>query len=498
MMRRGWFIASFAAFFTASMVCAATPKSLVRFDGLSRKSVAEIGMAGYDVAKAGPTFAEVVVNAQELKALTRKAASVKTLIPDLDAYISSILKKQKKGVEYYTYDRMVSTMRGWAEKYSSIARLESIGKTCEGRDIWAMKVSDNPALDEKEPAVLVMGAHHAREWISVEVPMAALQKYLENYGKDEALTRLVNEREVWFVPMVNADGVTFSQNKSKYWRKNRRDNGNNVFGVDLNRNYGYKWGNVGASDSPSSDTYHGKGPFSEPESQAIKALYEREHFQAAVSFHSYSELILYPFGYGYNIPCPDEPTLKKLAAEMAVFNKYTPENSADLYPAMGDTDDWGYGDQKALAFTFELAKTFIPSPAEIAGINNANVPAVMHLIDKAGTYAITTPTGNEELAAYLDLNDSLQAIADGNEILSASTRESAKLAVSDKLLQVGKRVAELVANDMLNGSGTALEKLSAARGAGYVMPLLRARINFEIGHGAKIDGDLLRRLEAVR
>ncbi len=498
MMKRGWFIASFAAFFTASMVCAETPKSLVRFDGLSRKTVAEIGMAGYDVAKAGPSFAEIVVDAQELKTLTKKAASVKTLIPDLDAYIASVLKKQKKGAEYYTFERLTTTLQNWAETYSSIARLESIGKSCEGRDIWAMKVSDNPALDEKEPAVIIMGAHHAREWISFEVPMATLKLYLESYGKDEKLTRLVNEREVWFVPMVNPDGVTYSQTKSKYWRKNRRNNGNNVFGVDLNRNYGYQWGNVGASNSPSSDTYHGTGPFSELESQAIKALYEREHFQAGASFHSYSELILYPFGYGYNVPCPDEATLSKLAKEMSAFNKYAPQNSAELYPAMGDSDDWAYGDQKTLSFTFELARTFIPAPTEIAGINNLNVPAMIHLIDKAGTYAVTTPTGNEELASHLDMNDALQAIADGNAILSATTQESAKLAVSDKLLRVGKRAAELVATDMLSGSGAALEQLVSARGARYVLPLLRARINFEVGHGAQIDSELLTRLEAVR
>lgn len=498
MMKRGWFIASFAAFFTASMVCSAAPKSLVRFEGFNRKSVAEIGMSGYDVAKATPTYVEVVVDERELKTLTKKAARVRTLIPDLDAYIKSILARQKKGAEYYTFDRLTTTLKSWAEKYSSIARLESIGKSCEGRDIWAMKVSDNPAADEKEPAIIVMGAHHAREWISVEVPMGALQLYLESYGKDEKLTRLVNEREVWFVPMVNPDGVTFSQTKSKYWRKNRRDNGNNVFGVDLNRNYGYQWGNVGASNSPSSDTYHGKGPFSEPEPQAIKALYEREHFQAGISCHSYSELILYPFGYAYNVPCPDEPTLKKLAGEMAAFNKYTPQNSAELYPAMGDSDDWAYGDHKSLAFTFELATSFIPAPTEIAGINKLNVPAVMHLIEKAGTYAVTTPTGNETLAAYLDLDDSLQAISDGTDLLKVTRQESAKLAVSDRLLLVGKRAAGLVAEDMLTGSDEALEKLSAARGAGYVLPMLRARIRFEDSHGNKVPEHLIKRLEVIR
>jgi len=498
MMKRGLLIASIAAFFAASVATAGTAKSLVRFDGLSKKSVAEIGMKGYDVARAGSSFAEVVVDASELAALTKKAPRVKTLIPDLDVYISNILKKQKAGAEYYTYDRMTSTLQEWAKKYASIATLESIGKSCEGRDIWAMKVSDNPAADEKEPAVLIMGAHHAREWISVEVPMATLQQYLEAYGKDDKLTRLVNEREVWFVPMVNPDGVTFSQTKSKYWRKNRRDNGNNVYGVDLNRNYGYQWGNVGASNSPSADTYHGKGPFSEPESQAIKKLYERVHFQAAASFHSYSELILYPFGYGYNIPCPDEPVLKKLAGEMAVYNKYTPQNSADLYPAMGDTDDWAYGDQKALAFTFELATTFIPNPSEIGKINDLNVPSMFHLIDKAGSYALTTPTGDDRLIASLDLTDTLDAIANGAALQAEHRTNEARIAVSDRLLQAGKRAAELVATDLLTGSGAALERLSATPGANFVLPMVRARIQFERSHGTPLREDLAARLETAR
>jgi len=169
--------------------------------------------------KTGKDFVEIVVTEQERDAFQKAGRKVATIIPNLDTYIAGIIKSQTPDAAYFTYETMTATLQEWSKKYQSIARLVSIGKSCEGREIWAMKVSDNPDLDEKEPACLITGAHHAREWISIEVPMEALKQYLEGYGKDERLTRLVNEREVWFVPMVNPDGVTFSQTESKYWRK---------------------------------------------------------------------------------------------------------------------------------------------------------------------------------------------------------------------------------------------------------------------------------------
>jgi hypothetical protein len=342
-----------------------------------------------------------------------------------------------------------------------------------------------------------MGANHAREWTSFEVPMESLKQYLEGYGKDERLTKLVNGREVWFVPMVNPDGVAFSQNKTRYWRKNRRNVDGRAFGVDLNRNYGYKWGNVGASSSPTSDTYHGTGPFSEPETTAIKELAEKEKFQASVSFHSYSELNLYPFGYGYNIPCDDTPVLKKLANEMSQFNKYTSKNSAELYPAMGDSDDWLYGANKTLAFTVELGREFIPPATEIAEQNRRNVPAVLHLIDKAGVYAVNTPSGDPELAKSVELETGLDALVAGNEMLPEFSGES-KMMVQENINRVSERVAELVAQDLLTGNTDSWQRVKAMDNVKKVQDRVRERVSFSVVHGTFVAPQILAELVKSR
>ncbi|MBF0499388.1 MAG: zinc carboxypeptidase [Candidatus Riflebacteria bacterium] len=497
-MKRFLTCVGLVSFLTAGALFAAeSPKELVRVDGLSLAQVRAIGMKGYDVAKAGRDYVEVVVTPQELKSLPITKTTPKVLIPDMDAYIAGVLSKQVRGAAYFTYDTMTAALKDMAQKYPNIARLSSIGKSIEGREIWAVKVSNNPDKDQKIPAALIMGAHHSREWISDEVPMEALKQMLAGYGKDETLTRLVNTRETWFVPMVNPDGITYSQTKSKYWRKNRRKVDANNYGVDPNRNYGWHWGNVGASSDPSQDTYHGTGPFSEPETSAIKALAEREHFQASISFHSYSELVLYPFGYGNDIPCSDTATLSKLAGEMASFNHYTPENSATLYPAMGDSDDWLYGSCKTLAFTIELATEFIPSPDKIAGITALNVPAVFHLIDKAGTYGLTTPTGDASLASHVDAKTALAAISDGTA-LSASLSEDSRIETGDRIQAIGRHLAELTAAEMAQGNSETWEQIKNTPAASFVKSLVRDCLTFSAVHGDKVDPALLNEVSSTR
>ncbi|RCK79078.1 MAG: Carboxypeptidase T [Candidatus Ozemobacter sibiricus] len=386
-------------------------KTLVRLEGLTPAQMQEYHRQGYDIARYGKDFLEVVLEVAEVRAFTKRGLRVTPVIPDLDRYIAEVRAAETAEAKYYTYQTMYETMQTWVEKYPKICRLESIGKTFENRDIWALKISDHPQVDEKEPAVLIMGAHHAREWISTEVPMATAKALLEGYGQDERLTRLVNEREIWFVPMVNPDGMTYSQTVNRYWRKNRRKNADGSFGVDPNRNYGYKWGVAGASTSPSADTYQGPSPFSELETQAIRDLAAREKFSADISFHSYSELILYPWSWTNKEKCEHDAIFAKFGKEMAAFNRYTSQQSSDLYPSGGDTDDYLYATHKSLSFTFELATTFIPTPDKIAPICAQNVPAVLHLIEKAGTYGLVTPVG-EDLIADLDTPSAVAALVD--------------------------------------------------------------------------------------
>ena len=479
-----------ALFLMAGMVAHAdSPRSLVRMTGLKVGEMKAFLEGDFDVARTAPGMVEVVVSENEKMMIKKSGMKIRTLIPDLDAYVAARLNAQTPEAAYFTYETMTEALRDWATRYPQIASMSSIGKSVEGRDIWALKLSDNPGTNELEPACLVMGGTHAREWIGVEVTMATLKACLEGYGTDERFTRLVNEREIWFVPMVNPDGVIFSQTSQRYWRKNRRPVGTS-FGVDLNRNFGYQWGMTGSSDKPYSDTYHGSAPFSEPETQAIKLLAEQERFQTSVSFHSYSELILYPFAYGYNAPNPDEAVYKDIGGQMAVFNQYTVQNCTELYPAMGISDDWLYGDQKTIAFTIELAREFIPQPQQIEGINRINVPAALLLIEKTAAIAVNSPSGSPEAVRGLDVVDGLDALAMGQRLI-VKTSGDIREQLASRLQTTVRRLGQVAAEAALAGDAGPLTRIRNSPAARLVLPQISSRLRFEACHGQKVPEPLL-------
>lgn len=430
-------------------------KSLIRLQSVSNDLLEYLVRNGYDIAYIDGTTVEIVVDKEDVSKLVNKGYKPEYLIVDLNKYISEIKAQETLDQKYYTYDEIYKKLSEWANCYPTICKLESIGKSYEGRDIWAIKISDNVNINEKEPAVLIMGAHHAREWISFEVPMAVAKTLIDNYNTDEKIKRIVDEREIWIVPMVNPDGVVYSQNNSTYWRKNRRRNYNGSYGVDPNRNYGYKWATVGSSSSPSADTYHGTAPFSELETQAIRDLAARELFSADISFHSYGELILYPWSWTAEEQCEHNELFAKFASEMAQFNKYKAQQSSKLYPSGGDTDDYLYATHKSLSFTYELARTFIPSPSQISTICNQNIPAVLHLIEKAGTYGLVTPAG-DELISSISSVDAVNAIVDLIPFASNS------LVIADRLNKLHNTLAHRIAFDEIYGNGKTLNLLREA------------------------------------
>ncbi len=168
-----------------------------------------------------------------------------------------------------------------------------------------MKISDNVATEEDEPCIFYMGTHHAREPISLEVAMYVLNHIVNNYGTDPDITASVNNKQIWFVPLVNPNGHKIVwDNVDTWWRKNIRDNNNSntintgtTDGVDLNRNYSWEWGGQGTSSDPTDLTYCGPSPTSEPEIVAMKNMLDTHHFVAGITYHSYSELVLFPYGY---------------------------------------------------------------------------------------------------------------------------------------------------------------------------------------------------------
>ncbi len=300
---------------------------------------------------------------------------------------------------YHSYQELNSELKTLASRYKNICRLYTLGQSLENRKILALKISDNPGLVEDEPRVAFIGCHHAREWISVEVPFLLARYLLENYHQDERIKLLVDSSEIWIVPLLNPDGLEYSIINYRLWRKNRRFNFDGSYGVDLNRNYSYRWGydNLGSSPEPASGTYRGAYPFSEPEVEAIRNLFSNRNFSAAISYHSYSQAILYPWGY-INQPTPIEPLLQQLASEMAdlIFRVNgrlyeVGRASSLLYLTNGDFTDWAYGYFGIPAFTIELPPLdrlqggFLNSEQDIDSVFQENLPAALHLIEWAIT-----------------------------------------------------------------------------------------------------------------
>ena len=142
-----------------------------------------------------------------------------------------------------------------------------------------------------------MGCHHAREWIAIEVPYL-LAAYLVSHADQDSVQQWLTQGEIWVVPMVNPDGHEFSRTEQRLWRKNRHPNPDGSLGVDPNRNYGHMWGTLDIDTSshvPEDPTYVGPHAFSEPETRAVRDLIRRELFRGVITYHSYSQLILYPW-----------------------------------------------------------------------------------------------------------------------------------------------------------------------------------------------------------
>lgn len=301
---------------------------------------------------------------------------------------------------YHTYTEMAAEVKAAAAAYPAIVHRFSIGKSYGGRELWAVKISDNVATDEPEPEVLFDGLHHADEHMSQEMTLAILGWLTNGYGKDTRITNLVNSREIWIVFGLNPDGATYDIAGRVYhhWRKNRQPTpGSSSIGTDLNRNYDYRWGCCGgASTNPASSRYRGPSRFSAPETRAFRdfvmgrVVGGRQQIRTAISFHTSGRLILYPYGYTYlddptDMNATDHRTFVTMAKVMAASNGYKPEQASDLYISSGTSRDWLYGRFRVFSFTIELspAGTAYQPDEAIPSETGRNKGAVLYLIDLA-------------------------------------------------------------------------------------------------------------------
>ena len=301
---------------------------------------------------------------------------------------------------FHTYNEMAAEVAATAQAHPDIVERFSIGKSYQGRELWAVKVSDNVATDEHEPEVLFDGLHHADEHMSQEMTLAILRWLVTGYGSDPTITRLVNSREIWIVFGLNPDGATYdiAGRVYHYWRKNRQPTpGSSAIGTDLNRNYDYRWGCCGgASRDPWSSRYRGPHSFSAPETRAFRDFVAsrvvggRQQIRAAISFHTTGRLVMWPYGYTLtDIPsdmaAKDHRAFVAMGKAMAASNGYKPEQASDLYISSGTSRDWLYGRYRIFSFTFELSPDSTPYPPDeaIPTETGRNRNAVLYLIDMA-------------------------------------------------------------------------------------------------------------------
>ncbi|MGO4457857.1 M14 family metallopeptidase [Streptomyces sp. M-16] len=306
---------------------------------------------------------------------------------------------------YHNYAEANAEIDQRIAQYPGIMSKQVIGKSYEGRNLYAIKISDNVGTDEAEPEVLFTAHQHAREHLTVEMALYLLKEFGSKYGTEPRITNMVNNREIWIVPDLNPDGGEYDIATGSYrsWRKNRQPNsGSSAVGTDLNRNWDYKWGCCGgSSSSKSSETYRGPAAASAPEVKAVsdfvrsRVVGGKQQIKAAIDFHTYSQLVLWPFGWTYNDTAPgmtadDLAAYKKIGTGMAASNGYTPEQSSDLYITDGTIDDWLWGNQKVFAYTFEMYPSesgsgggFYPPDEVIDRETSRNKEAVLQLLENA-------------------------------------------------------------------------------------------------------------------
>jgi len=322
---------------------------------------------GYDVA--GVSLAlqrvDVVTSTRGLAALHARGLVV---VAEKGAAPAPFASPEAPDAQYQTPASLQTKLKAYAAAHPKTTKLVSIGKSREARDIWAFEITrDATKHTPGKPAVLFNGMHHAREVMSTEVPLDTIDYLLANDGKDAKVTHWIDANEIWVIPMLNVDGSNRVWTDDAFWRKNASGCKPGVTcasgtGVDINRNYTYAWATCnGSSTDPSADDYHGPTAGSEPETRALQSLVGQIRPTFDLSYHSYSELVLYPYGCDGTYT-PQRTLLASIGSKMASLlpldeggGTYTPGTPWEvLYAVDGDDIDWMYNTYAVLPFVVEM------------------------------------------------------------------------------------------------------------------------------------------------
>lgn len=325
---------------------------------------------------------------------------------------------------FFTYQEMLDILDSMKSKYPTLITTKqplTATTTTGGRPVYYVKISDNADSQEPEPQALYTALHHAREAESLSQLIYYMWYMLEHYNTDPEIKYLVDNTELYFVPCLNPDGYVYNQTTNPtgggMWRKNRKDNGNGTFGVDLNRNYGMFWGydNQGSSPNTISDTYRGTAGFSEPETQMMRDFCNSHQFGIALNAHTYSNLLIYPYGHIASFQTPDSTLFQTFAADMTECSHFLSGTGDQTvgYVTNGDSDDWMYEEQstksKIYAFTPEAGDAddgFWPQANRIIPIARQTMDQNLDVARLSAAYARIeatddlTVTGSNDYARF--------------------------------------------------------------------------------------------------
>ena len=350
---------------SATVVPAYENHSLMRVPPIPPGQLPDFWRRHLDVVQVLPDYTILVVATAADRDLLIRDFGAEIQIENLEEYNRRGLDPTKRMGGFRTYGDVIVEM--YLASLNPLVKVDTIGYSLEGRAIFAVKVSDNVAVDENEPEVMFNGMIHAREPISLEICLHFMTYLLDN-ANDPAVKALIDGAEIWFVPIINPDGYEYNEwtnpGGGGMWRKNRRDNGDGSFGIDLNRNWGFLWGldDVGSSPDPWSEIYRGVGPFSEPETQVMRDFSNAHDFSVIVNYHSYGDLFLKPWGFDRYVAVADDNIYLPELDSLHSFNGYSIDQG--LYPTNGGSYDWQYGEQfekkKSIGYVPEVGPWFWP------------------------------------------------------------------------------------------------------------------------------------------
>ncbi len=441
MIKRHYLIATVTLFlFTCSFVNAQSnttiyKKARIHFTTVPNfKNLLNSGIAIDHGIHRSKKYVESVFSSEEIAIAKRLGYKVDVLVEDMTAHV---LQRNKSAAKvstknptpcatntidyqtpsnfnfgsmggYLTYTEVLQELDDMRAAYPNLITAKSTISsfmTENGNSLHWVKISDNPETDEPETEVLYTSLHHAREPASMQQLIFYMWYLLENYSTNTEVKSIVDNSELYFIPVVNPDGYIYNEttnpNGGGFWRKNRRNNGNGTFGVDNNRNYSHhidgnasnnSWGGAGSSSNTGSEIYRGPSAFSEPENQAMKWFVEQHEFVIAVNNHTFGELIYFPFGYA-DVPTADENTYYAITNEFTRQNSYTPIRDN---PFAGESDDFMYGTvgthNKIIAMTPEIGDSFWPAQSEIIPICKNMVYTNLMVAHVARNYALISDT----------------------------------------------------------------------------------------------------------